>query len=236
MKPFFFLILIFLSLNSLFAQEVFSVKGIIFQQENNQRLTEVKILNLRSDKNEFSDEWGNFTIECSVGDTLIFKKDSFQEFIKVISAKQNLVIYLKQGVLLKEVVVREQTKAAEQKDILDGYRSKGVYFNGNPPLLFSLFHPLTAIHELLSKDAKDAKRFVNYIGRENAESAVDGKFNKYLIQQHTLIEEKDIAEFMYLYRPKPEEIRVWNEYDMINYLKRSFKSYQEYKSKGSIFK
>jgi hypothetical protein len=236
MRSIFFLFLIFFSFNALLAQEIFSVKGIIFQQENKQRVTDVKILNLRSDINTLSDEWGNFTIDCSVGDTLIFKKDSFQELIKIISAKQNLVIYLQQGVLLKEIVVKEQSKASEQKEIMDGYRSKGIYFNGNPPLLFSLFHPLTAIHELLSKDAKDAKRFANYIGRENAESAVDGKFNKYLIQQYTSIDEKDIAEFMFLYRPKPEEIRIWNEYDMINYLKKSFKSYQEYKSKDSIFK
>jgi hypothetical protein len=236
MRSIFFLFLIFFSFNALLAQEIFSVKGIIFQQENKQRVTDVKILNLRSDINTLSDEWGNFTIDCSVGDTLIFKKDSFQELIKIISAKQNLVIYLQQGVLLKEIVVKEQSKASEQKEIMDGYRSKGIYFNGNPPLLFSLFHPLTAIHELLSKDAKDAKRFANYIERENAESAVDGKFNKYLIQQYTSIDEKDIAEFMFLYRPKPEEIRIWNEYDMINYLKKSFKSYQEYKSKDSIFK
>lgn len=214
-----------------FSQEKFIVKGIIFHDENKQRVENVIIKNLNTNENTITDTWGTFIISASLGDTLLFQKERFRDIVKIIAAKQNLVIYIKPSLILDEVIVQGKSRGAEQKEILDGYKSKGVYFNGSPSLLFSLFHPLTAIHELLSKDAKDAKRFVGYISRENAQSAVDRKFNPSLISQHIPIDEKDIAEFMYYYRPKPEQITNWNDYDVIKYIKDSYQKYlKEYKN------
>jgi hypothetical protein len=214
-----------------FSQETFLVKGVIFHDEHKQRLENVTIKNLNTTETIQADVWGTFSIQASIGDTLLFQKERFRDIAKIITAKQNLVLYLKPSLILDEVVVQGKSRGAEQKEILQGYRGKGVYFNGNPPLLFSLFHPLTAIHELLSKDANDAKRFVNYISRENAQSAVDQKFNPALIAKHIPIDEKDIAEFMFYYRPKPDQIVRWNDYDTIKYIKDAYQKYlKEYKN------
>lgn len=228
-RSLFFFIFVFMFCES-YSQEKFTVKGIVFHDENKQRVENVTVKNLNSHETMVSDVWGTFTISASIGDTLLFQKERFRDIAKIITAKQNLVLYLKPSLILDEVVVKGKTKASEQKEILEGYRSKGVFFNGNPPLLFSLFHPLTAIHELLSKDANNAKRFVNYVSRENAQSAVDRRFNPSLISQHIPIDEKDMAEFMYYYRPKPEEIARWNDYDTIKHIKDSYQKYlKEYK-------
>ena len=225
-----FLFFVLLTITSLgFAQETFEIKGIIFNQSK-QRVGDVKVENPRSGELVTSDQWGTFSIKVAVGDSLFFKKGGFQDAAKFISTKQNLVIHLNQGITLNEVTVKEKSKAAEQKEALDDYRAKGVYFNGSPPLLFSIFHPLSAIHELVSKDAANAKRFSNYISRENAQTAVDIKFNKRLILEHTTIKEENVAEFMYYYRPSSEVVAKWNQYDNIRYIQDSYKKFVKEKS------
>ena len=177
--PFFLLFSIAISASG---QVNFVVKGLIFRTATIQRLAKVSVENKTANKLVYSDVLGNFSIDANIGDTLIFKKEGFSEQEKVISIKQNLVIYLNAAQVLAEVVVKEQSKKREQQEILDGYRSKGVFYNGNPPLLVYIFSPLTALNELIGKDANNAKRFGNYIARENAESNVDTHFNPTIIR------------------------------------------------------
>lgn len=228
-----FLLFLFVG-NSLLsiAQESFEIKGIIFRNDNKQRVGEVNISSTKNKNIAVSDDWGTFSINTFIGDTLVFSKAGFQDVVKPVIGKQNLIIYLPNVILLDEVTVKEKSKSAEQKEVLDDFRAKGVFFNGSPPLLFSLFHPLTALHELVSKDAANAKRFSNYIVRENAQSAVDLRFNKNLIAKHTPIKEEDIAEFMYYYRPTPEQVVKWNEYDSIKYIKDSYEKFLVMKKAG----
>ncbi|MBK0384385.1 hypothetical protein I5M32_15565 [Pedobacter sp. SD-b] len=208
-----------------YAQETFLIKGLVFEVANNKRISKVSISNKSKGETTFSDDWGNFSINVSIGDTLLFTKDSYQEKEKIILQKQNLVIYLKPSIVLNEVVIKQQTRKAEQKEILDGYKSKGVYYGGKPPLLAYIFTPLSALHELLGKDAADARRFGGYISRENAQTRVDAHFNVPLIKESVKIKEEEIVEFMYLYRPKPEDVTYRNRYDDMDYIKKSYQDY-----------
>ena len=218
------LILIFFSLTTI-AQQKIILKGLIFKKGTSQRLQDISIENKASKEFILSDEWGNFSISANIGDTLLFKKEGLQEFEKIIQDKQNLIIYLEAPILLEEVVVKQKTTKQEQKQILDGYRSKGVYYNGNPPLLVYIFNPLTALHELLGKDANNAKKFGSYVQRENAESRVDAHFNEQIIKTSIKIKDSELVEFMYLYRPKPEEVTYRNTYDDMAYIKKSYRAY-----------
>ncbi|MBC7654609.1 MAG: hypothetical protein H7098_09080, partial [Oligoflexus sp.] len=172
-----------------------------------------------------SDDYGNFSINVSIGDTLVITKVNYQDQEKAIIQKQNLVIYLKKSITLNEVVVKQQTRKAEQKEILDGYRSKGVYYGGKPPIFAYIFTPLTALHELLGKDAADARRFGSYIYKENAETRVDAHFSVSIIKESVKIKDEEMVEFMYLYRPKPEDVTYRNRYDDMNYIKKSYQVY-----------
>jgi len=204
------------------AQQKFVIKGLVFEKGSTTRVERVNVEIKRNHTFTKTDEWGNFEIEVSIGDTLIFSKLNYDTVEKVIVAKQNLVIYLNKSIALNEVVVKEQSKAKQQQEILDGYRSKGVFFNGDPPILAYIFSPLTALHELLGTDANNARRFGNYIERENAQSLVDRHFNEAVIRKAIKIPDTELVEFMYLYRPNPEEVAYWNYYDDMNYVKKSY--------------
>lgn len=207
------------------AQENFIIKGLIFRTSTSQRIGSVAIENKQKGLATFSDDFGNFSISAALGDTLTFKKQGFSDQEKIIIAKQNLIIYLNAALILDEVVVKGQTKKAEQREILDGYRSKGVYYNGNPPLLAYIFTPLTALNELIGKDANNARRFGNYVARENAESEVDKHFNATIIKTAVKIKDEDLAEFMFLHRPKPEEVTYWNYYDDLAYVRKAYQAF-----------
>lgn len=217
------------ALSPAFAQERMLLKGLIFKKGTSQRLSNVTITNKVSKIKSVSDVWGNFSIEANLGDTLLFKREDLQEYELAINKKQNLLIYLSEALVLKEVVVKEKSKQQEQKEILQDFRSKGVYFNGKPPLLAYIFTPLTALNELIGKDANNARRFGNYIARENAESEVDKHFNDALIKKTVAIKDEDLVEFKYLYRPKPEDVTYRNYYDDMKYIKDCFKKYQQRK-------
>lgn len=228
-KKLLFTLLTISALSPAFAQERMLLKGLIFKKGTSQRLSNVTITNKVSKIKSISDVWGNFSIEANLGDTLLFKREDLQEYELPINKKQNLLIYLSEALVLKEVVVKEKSKQQEQKEILQDFRSKGVYFNGKPPLLAYIFTPLTALNELLGKDANNARRFGNYIARENAESEVDNHFNDALIKKTVAIKDEDLAEFKYLYRPKPEDVTYWNVYDDMKYIKDCFEKYQKRK-------
>lgn len=221
------LLILFLLWGKTQAQEVFTVKGIVFKNGSTERISSATIANINKNTSTQTDDFGTFAIEAALGDTLNVSKAGSQEINKIITKKQNIIVYLNAATVLTEVVVKAKSVKQEQKEILAGYKSKGVYNNGKTPFLMYIFNPLTALQNLLSKDAKNAKTFYKYISRENGESFVDGKFNITLIKNNTNINESDIAEFMYLYRPKYVDIKYWNEYDAINYIKKSYIKYKQ---------
>ena len=94
LKQLFFSFLLFLIAISTSGQENFMLKGLIFRTATSQRIAKVSVENKTADKLIYTDDWGSFTIEAKLGDTLIFRKEGFSELEKIIAVKQNLVIYL----------------------------------------------------------------------------------------------------------------------------------------------
>ena len=115
-------------LHQLFAQENILLKGLIFKKGTSQRLSKVTIENKQTKIKSESDEFGNFSIEVNIGDTLYFYKYGLQDQEYIIIKKQNLIIFLSENLVLEEVVVKEKSKQQEQKEILADFRSKGVFY------------------------------------------------------------------------------------------------------------
>ncbi len=211
-------------------QENLTIKGLVFEAGTAKRIEQVQVINQRTLKNGITDEWGSFEISAAIGDTLKFSKVNFEEVSQPILIKKNLIVYLTKAIALKEVVIKEQSKALQQQEILDGFRSKGVYFNGKPPILAYIFSPLTALNEILGTDANNARKFGTYINRENAESMVDRHFNRAVIKKSIDIPDADIVEFMYLYRPAAEDVLYRNDYDDMHYVRKSYDEFLKSKS------
>lgn len=224
----FFLLLVLLKIN---AQEVFTLKGIVFVNGKTERLNNAQIANQTKNTQTQTDDFGTFSIQVSINDILVISKANFQEITKVIIKKQNIILYLKPAQVLEEVIIKAKTQKAEQNEILEGYKSKGVYNNGKTPFLMYIFNPLTALQNLLGNDAKNARTFSKYISRENSESFVDAKFNATLINSNTNISQANLAEFMYLHRPTYQNAKYWNDYDAINYIKLQYIKYLSNKGK-----
>lgn len=225
-KKLYIIVILIILTQKVFSQEHFIIKGIIFNQTNTVRIENAVIYNMQSNEEAFSDEWGTFSIKIKLGDSLKIFKNNFQENIVIVNKKQNLVVNLKPTYQLNEVIVSSQSTKQMQQEILEGYRAKGVYNNGNIPFLMYIFNPLTALQNLIGADAKNARNFNNYIKRENKEQFIDAKFNKDVIIKNVPVKENELVEFMYKYRPKYEDVIYWNEYDAINYIKKSYTQYK----------
>ncbi len=212
------------------AQETFVLKGVVFKKGTSNRIGKASIRNLSKRINLSGDDFGVFNIQAAVGDSIVITKEGYSTFATKVKAKQNLVVYLNRFNVLEEVTIREKTKQEERKEILEEFRSKGSFYAGKPPLLAYIFNPLTTLYELTGRAPNHAKRFNNYMGREIAESEVDRRFSKAFITKTIDIPEKDLAAFMFTYRPKPDEIKQLNDYDLMTYIK---KSYIKFKANGS---
>ncbi len=224
------LILVFLcicSLHPVFAQQEFLLKGVIFHRQNGQRVANALVFNKNNKTTVASTDLGWFSIKVNVGDTVkIFKKD-YSDYFYVVADQKDVVIQMSPVIQLNEVRIVGQTKKQELDEVLRQYRSQGSFYNGKPPALSMLTSPLTGLYELFGKTPKQAKHFQEFSQNELCELSVDKRFNKSLVKQVTDLKEEQIQSFMDSYRPSFDQLSAWNDYDLINYVKKSAQGFKE---------
>ncbi len=212
-----------------------AVKGTVLKSNSAERLAQVLITNQATKTARMSNGLGAFNIDAAPGDTLVFSKTGFELYRMVTPLSQEFTVYLwpVDGVQLNEVRVYGKSKKQEMNDVLNTYRSKGLYFDGKPPITTFLpfgGSPLTGLYELFGTDAKNLKRFVRFQKRELEASEVDKRYNKSFVMRITGIKtEEEAQKFMDYYRPSYEDIIKWNDYDLVLKTKRQFEYYQKNK-------
>lgn len=234
-KPFLYIFLLILTLQvwnntSAFAQQEFELKGVIFQKQNNFRVANALILNLKNKQAVNTDYTGSFSIKAALGDTLKITKKDYADNYYVVENQKDAVIQLSQIIQLNEVRIVGQSKKQELDEAMRQYRGQGSFYNGKPPIsLFSPFSgsPITGFYELFGKTPKQAKHFQEFSKNEIRESAVDKRFSKSLIKQVTDLREEQIQPFMDSYRPSFDQLSAWNDYDLIDYVKKSAQGFKE---------
>ncbi|MFA6945303.1 MAG: hypothetical protein WC220_05310 [Pedobacter sp.] len=202
-----------------------SVQGLIMEKSGASRIAGVNILNKKTGVSSFSNELGLFRIAASVGDTLSLFKSGYSELVIPLLELSDKVLMLQPVIQLSEVKVLGQSKKQELDEIRDQYRKKGSYYAGKPPILAYFFKPLTALYELIGKTPAQARRFNAYYTRELQESEIDRRFNASAITGITGLEGNDLKNFMILYRPDYQNIAEWDEYALINYIKKSLQTF-----------
>ena len=202
-----------------------TLHGVIYEQGTAQRVGSAIIKNSTSGVAVRSNNMGEFIITAAPTDTLLITKPEYADYKLEASSNKIVLIQLLKIRKLAEVVITAKTNKQEMEEVLQGYRKKGVYYNGKPPLLSYIFKPLTAIYELVGKDPSNARRFKNYYNREIEESEIDRRFNLPLVKKLTALEGVDLQNFMVSYRPGYEKIIIWSEYDLMSYINRSFKAF-----------
>ena len=206
------------------------VKGTIYRKISNDRLANVLITNLNTKSIALSDDHGNFTITGSFNDTLQFTTRDYTPQ-KQMYTGYGMIIYLQPEIKLGEVTVKGQTKRQELNEIMQTYRSKGLYYDGKPPVtVFLPFggSPITGLHELFSKDARNLRRFAKFQKGELEATEVDRRYNKSLVMKVTGLKDTTQAlKFMDFWRPSFEDLKTWADYDLIKQIRAKFDYYSK---------
>jgi len=201
------------------------VSGIVVEKGGSSRLSDVNVLNLRTKSRARTNTFGVFIIEASAGDSLSFTKTGYGPIKTILHTEEDILIEMQEGLTIETVVVNRMSKEAEMRDMLDDYRKKGVYNGGKNTVGTYLGSPATALYNLFGRDAKNAKRFSKMMDRELEESQVDRVFNRTTVSAVVPLEDDELQSFMDMYRPSYSMVKNWGQYDFLDYVKRSFESW-----------
>jgi hypothetical protein len=215
-------------------QQVFILKGVVSKKLSGERVSQVLITNLRSHDIMMSDELGWFSIKTAMGDTLLFRKVDYTDQKIIIASTADMPVYMQPVIHLSEVTVKGESKRQEVNDVMKDYGSKGVYYNGSPPLASILLNPLNDLHTWFGKDAKDLRRFKAYSQNELEYTEVRKRYTPKLVKQVTNASDSTCKKFMEFYTPSYEDIKAWNDYELIQHIKKSYNYYDKNKDNKTL--
>ncbi len=218
------------------AQQVFTIKGVISKNLSGERIASVVISNLRSRDAVESDPVGWFSIKASVGDTLLFSKKDFVPLKIAIINSGDIPVYMEQLINLNEVTITGQTKKQELNDIMGDYRKQGTFYNGKPPVLSFLTSPVTGLYELFGATPNRAKRFAAFSKGEEEATEVDRRYNVTFVKRVTNAPDSVVKKFMLYYKPSFEDLKQWNDYELIKHVRASYDFYDKNEDKTGLEK
>ena len=215
----------------LFAQQTFTIHGVLFKKSTSERVSQAIITDLKTNVLMMTDELGGFVIKANKGDTLLFTKKDFTPQKIAVTDPHDLIVYMQPVIELSQVTIKAESEKQELNDVVNTYRSKGLYFDGKPPLmLFSPFggSPLDGLYEMFSKDAKDERRFIKFSKNEMEASQVDSRYNARLVKRVTALPDSEVVKFMQQYTPSYDDIKQWNDYELISHIKHHLEYYKQH--------
>ena len=217
-------------------QKIFIIKGVISKKLSGERVSQVTISNLRSKDIMMSDELGWFTINAAIGDTLLFTKTDYTDQKIEVTSIKDMPVYMQPVIKLAQVTIQGQTKKQELMEIQQDYGRKGIYYNGDPPLASLILNPLNDLHLLFGKDAANLRRFKAYSKDELQYAEVHKRYNIALVKRVTNATDSTAKKFMEYYTPSYEDIKEWNDYELIKHVKTSYDFYSKNANKEGLEK
>jgi hypothetical protein len=233
LRKFLFFLSVFLPGVAL-AQQQFTIKGVIYKKDASERVAQAIITDLKTQTIMMSDELGIFSIQTAKGDTLLISKKLFADQKLVVTDANDMVIYMTPVVQLAEVTVRDKSDKQELNDVVNTYRSKGLYDDGKPSVLSFLASPITGLHELFSQDAANERHFIRFSKEELEANEVDRRYTPQLVKRVTGLSDDDVVKFMQQYRPSYEDLQQWNDYDLINHIKKYLVYFNTHKNDAPV--
>lgn len=218
------------------AQQVYTIKGVISKNLSGERIAQVLITNLRSKDIMESDELGWFSIKAAIGDTLLFNKKDFTSQKVAVINSGDMPVYMHPVIVLQQVTIQGQTKKQELASYEKEYTRKGVYYDGKPPLSSILLNPLNDLHNLFGKDAKDLRRFQADAKSEIEFAEVHRRYNLAFVKRVTNANDTVAQRFMEYYTPSFQDLKEWNDYELIKHVHANYDFYDKTADKESLRK
>ena len=210
--------------------------GIVFDGNSQQRIAKVSIVNLNNYNSVFDNLQAEFKIKASPGDLLIFSKIGyFNDTVKV-GTELPLIVFLKPtAILLREVKIRSTVLAPDEQLARTKQDYTKVYGHLSDHDLLTVGGngggaglSIDGLYNLLSFSGRNASRLREIIERDYHENVIDYKFNHTLVASVTGLKEPQLSDFMFKYRPGYYFVLQSNEYDLISYIRTSFKRYSRF--------
>lgn len=210
-------------------RQEFMLKGVVFRAGNiQQRISKVLVANLNSTGIVTTDDLGVFNIKAALGDTLLFRQKDYADQKVAVTNQSTAMVFMQTNINLGQVDIKGQTKRQELQGVMKEYNSQGIYNNGKPSVASAIFNPLNGLYDLFGSGPKQARRFARFSSAELAQTEVDRRFTKSLVSRITSMKDTvKLQVFVQSYRPSYEDIKIWNDYDLINYIKRSYADFQK---------
>ncbi|MBS1522004.1 MAG: hypothetical protein JST50_13465 [Bacteroidetes bacterium] len=216
-----------------YAQQTLTIKGIIFKKSTPDRISQAVVTDLKTQTLMMSDELGGFSIKASVGDTLEVTKTGYTPQKIAVLNNNDLIVYMQPVVELNQVTIKSQSKQQELSEVMKEYRSQGIYNDGKSlPFWQFVNSPITAFYNLFGKTPAQARRFAEYAKNEQEASAVDKRYTKELVKSVTkMTSDDEVDKFMVAYRPSYDNMKEWNDYQLIQFIKKSYNYYLKVKDR-----
>ena len=216
-----------------YAQQPLTIKGIIFKKSTPDRISQAVVTDLKTQTLMMSDELGGFSIKTSIGDTLEVTKTGYTAQRVAVVNNNDLVVYLQPVIELNQVTIKSQSKQQELNEVMKEYRSQGIYNDGKSlPVWQFINSPITAFYNLFGKTPAQARRFAEYAKNEQEASVVDKRYTKELVKSVTkMTSDNEVEKFMVAYRPSYDNMKEWNDYQLIQYVKKSYNYYLKIKDR-----
>jgi hypothetical protein len=96
--------------------------------------------------------------------------------------------------------------------------------------------PLTGLYELFGKAPAQARRFRQFTKEDQERSAIAKRYNRQIVQQITKMPDTEVTDFMLAFTPSYEDIKIWSDYDIISYIKKSYQYFIHHKDALKIQK
>ncbi len=213
------------------AAQSFTIRGTVHKKGSPDRVAQVLVTNLSSKDIRMSDDFGVFQIQAKTGDTLKFQKIDYASLIFVAYGASDISIYLQPIILLNEVSIKGQTKKQEVNEMMKMYKSQGSYYTLKPSVWSMINSPLTGFYELFGQGPNRARRFQQHTQEELEHIEVNKRYTAALIKKVTgVTDDKEIDDFRRAFTPAYEDIKQWNDYELINYIKKSYAYYKDNKN------
>ncbi|UPK70045.1 carboxypeptidase-like regulatory domain-containing protein [Chitinophaga filiformis] len=211
------------------------VSGMVADADNRNGLPGVTIINKATRSGTISNESGRFSIDAMPGDTLEFSILSYyRKALTVPTTSMFINVYLTRQVIgLGQVTVVGKD---HKRDSLATREEYGKYFNYHKPGAMDVLktlpsNPITALTYLVpSKARKRKEHFQEQLVYWEKEKYIDNRYNPELVERMTKLSGDELDTFMLRYRPGYQFLQEATEYDLMLFIKESFKHYQQDKA------
>lgn len=235
-KIIYLLLLLSFPVCSLLAQEK-AIQGIVFDMDSKQRLTRVYIFNTRSGEGFYNTTKGEFKTNVQEGDILVAALQGYGVDTIKIRSENTILFYLKRNIIqLQEVVVKDTLGSPADRLKAQREEYSSAYSKGAVGDIFKMGGSnggggaglsIDALYSLLSRQGKNARLLQKIIERDYRDAMIEYRFTKTLINRVTGLNGAKLVDFKQQYKPGYYFILESNDYDLIEYIKKSYLSYLE---------